>query len=42
MAFYGVVLIKKLTSQQVKCSSGPVLVEFIGLPMFLFYLKQLA
>lgn len=34
-------LIKKLTSQQKKCSNGLMLMEFIGITMFLMILKKL-
>lgn len=33
-------LIKKLTSQQIKCRNGPVLTEFTGLTMLPTILKQ--
>lgn len=35
-------LTKELTSQQMKCGSGPVIMEFKGLPMFPSILKQVA
>lgn len=35
-------LIKELTSQQMKCSNGQMLMEFTGLTMLPIILKQLA
>ena len=35
-------LIKEVTSQQMKCSNGPMLMEFAGLTMVPTILKQLA
>ena len=35
-------LIKELTSQQIKCSNGQMLMEFTGLSMLPIILKQLA
>ena len=34
-------LIKELTSQQMKCSNGPALMELTGLTMFCNVLKHL-
>ena len=34
-------LIKELTSQQMKCDQGPMLIEFNGLTMFPIILEQL-
>lgn len=43
MAFHTVFLLtKELTSQQMKCSNGQMLMEFTGLTMLPIILKQLA